>query len=191
MSISPRRFNFSDVKGISRDQLQQHYQLYLGYIRSQENILSILEREKPGNNQYRGLKEGETYSLDGIILHELYFRNLGQSSMRPDGRLLELMERDFGSYSEWINDFLRTGELARGWAVLAYNYRDERLHNFMQDAHNIGAVWHSTPLLVLDVYEHAYMIDFGINKEMYLQVFRRNIDWEVVNERFKHISKQL
>src|SRR5690554_3315558 len=104
MSISPRRFNFSDVKGISRDQLQQHYQLYLGYIRSQENILSILEREKPGNNQYRGLKEGETYSLDGIILHELYFRNLGQSSMRPDGRLLELMERDFGSYSEWIND---------------------------------------------------------------------------------------
>ncbi len=189
MGVRPKRFNFSDVIGISRNQLEQHYQLYLGYIRLLENVLSTLENEDQTNYEYRGLKEGETYALDGIVLHELYFSNLGQSIVEPDNKLLNLINRDFGSYERWLDNFLRTGDVARGWSILAYHYRDRRLHNIMQDAHNVGAVWDAAPLLVLDVYEHAYMIDFGIDKDRYLQIFRRNIDWSVVNERFNKIDQ--
>ncbi|WP_205739370.1 Fe-Mn family superoxide dismutase [Halocella sp. SP3-1] len=188
MAVEPKIFNFDDVKGISENQLNQHYQLYLGYINSLENIMTTLSTEEQTNYEYRGLKEGETYSLDGIVLHELYFANLAQTNVNPARELIWLINRDFGNYRNWLNDFMRTARVARGWAVLAYDYRDESLHNIMQDAHNVGVVWHAWPLLVLDVYEHAYMIDFGINKERYLEVFKQNIDWSIVNKRFYSLS---
>lgn len=184
MSVDPIDFDFDNVKGISRNQLNQHYQLYLGYIELLESVMGTLENEEQTSYEYRGLKNGETYSLNGIVLHELYFSNLGQSQVKPNSQLVELIERDFGSYNCWLDDFIRTGKVARGWTVLAYDYRDERLHNIMQDAHNVGSVWNSWPLLVLDVYEHAYMIDFGIDRDKYLDIFKQNIKWSVVNQRF-------
>lgn len=188
MAVIPKKFSFAEVKGITENQLTQHYQLYLGYIALLGNVMNSLLSKELTAYEYRGLKDGESYSLDGIVLHELYFSNLGQSPIEPACQLLELIKRDFGSYKAWLNDFIRTGKVARGWAVLAYAYRDNRLHNFMQDAHNVGVVWQAWPLLVLDVYEHAYMIDFGIDKEKYLEVFKQNINWSVVNKRFYELS---
>lgn len=188
MTIGAKKFNFDDVKGISEKQLNQHYQLYLGYINSLDNIMTTLSTEQQNNYEYRGLKEGESYSLNGVILHELYFSNLGQTPVKPARELIWLINRNFGNYHNWLNDFLYTAKVARGWAILAYDYRDESLHNIMQDAHNVGVVWQAWPLLVLDVYEHAYMIDFGINKEKYLEIFKQNIDWTVINKRFYNLS---
>lgn len=188
MKIQSRRFNFDDIVGLSRNQLRQHYQLYLGYIRLRDEILVNLENPGLSSYEYRGLKNGETYALNGIILHELYFANLGQSTEEPSRRLLYLINRDFGSYENWLADFIRTGKVGRGWSVLAYDYRDDMLHNIMQDAHNEGPVWDAQPLLVLDVYEHAYMIDFGIDKDRYLEVFQENIDWSEVNDRFGDVN---
>lgn len=184
MPVNPKKFNFDDIRGLSKKQLSQHYQLYLGYIKLLDTVMTNLSTKHQSSYEYRGLKEGETYSLNGIVLHELYFSNLGQTTIKPDRRLIQLLNRDFGSYDDWLTDFIRTGKAARGWAVLGYDYRDNRLHNIMQDTHNLGSVWHAWPLLVLDVYEHAYMIDYGINKEKYLAVFKQNIDWSVVNLRF-------
>ena len=98
-----------------------------------------------------------------------------------------LIKRDFGNFNDWIKDFIKCGANGRGWAILSYNYRDQRLQNIMQDTHNHGSVWESEPLLVLDVYEHAYMIDFGINKDKYLNIFRKNINWQIVNRRLNNI----
>lgn len=187
MQLTPERYDFSKVIGISQNQLEQHYQLYLGYISSLAQIMDRLEISIETNYEYRGLKDGETYSLNGIILHELYFANLGQSRVSPTEKLLEMIRRDFGSYSDWFNDFFKVGSISRGWAVLAYNLRDERLHNIMQNTHNQGLVWYGKPLLVLDIYEHAYMIDFGINRKKYLEIFEKNINWKIVNERFNQL----
>ena len=186
--VTPQEFDFYNIRGISKNQLQQHYQLYLGYIDLLAEVISTLEEEQ-SNYEYRGLKDGETYALNGIKLHELYFTNLGQTNSKPSSKLLKLIKRDFGSYQHWLNDFIRTGKVARGWAVLAFDYRDHRLHNIMQDTHNQGSLWVAKPLLVLDVYEHAYMIDFGINKAKYLKIFQDNINWSVVNDRVEDINK--
>ncbi len=189
MHIRPKRFNFRDVRGISQHQLEAHYQLYLGYIDLIENIMNTMDTERQTDYELRGLKEGETYALNGIVLHEYYFENLGLSDQKPSSSLIRMMERDFGSYQNWFDDFLRVGRIARGWAILAYDFRDGRLHNIMQDAHNQGDLWQAEPLLVLDVYEHAYLIEFGIDKKEYLQVFADNIDWSVVNERFSYLFR--
>ena len=187
MEVIPKNFDFQNIIGISENQLNQHYQLYLGYISSLNKIIDLLKNENLSSYEYRGLKNSETYSLNGIILHELYFSNLKNTNSNPDHKLETLIRRDFGNFNDWIKDFIKCGANGRGWAILAYNYRDQRLHNIMQDTHNYGSVWESEPLLVLDVYEHAYMIDFGINKDKYLNIFRKNINWQIVNRRLNNI----
>ena len=186
--IKAKKYNLSLVKGLSDSQLKQHYELYLGYVRKINEIRSKLKTldDIEGNTTYspfRGLKKGETYAINGVKLHELYFENIVAGTGIPTGRIIRLIEHDFGSYSEWEKRFRETGKSARGWTVLSYDYRDNRLHNYLLDAHDEGNVERTWPLLILDVYEHAYMIDFGIDREKYLNVFFNTINWDVVNKR--------
>src|SRR3989337_177248 len=99
------------------------------------------------------------------------------------------MDRDFGSWKECLADWKATAMSARGWVLTAYNFRDGLVHNYLLDAHNqlvpVG-VW---PLLVLDVYEHAYAIDFGVKRPPYIDVFMKNIRWDAVNKRLERVSK--
>ncbi|WP_425449806.1 superoxide dismutase [Dethiothermospora halolimnae] len=194
-SVKLKKFNFSNVKGLSSNQLKQHYQLYKGYVNKINEIWSILDSKtdfKNPNSTYseiRSLKLGESYSLDGVKLHELYFENLGGHNNAPYGEIKTLIDRDFGSYKNFITRLKDVGLSMRGWAVLAIEPIDQRLHVFGQDAHDVGAIWKSHPLLVLDVYEHAYMIDFGIDRKEYIDIFIDNIDWKVVNKRLRMFYK--
>ena len=187
MEVIAEEFDFSNIIGISEDQLIQHYQLYLGYISLRKKVLADLQNNNLSNYSYRGLKDGETYSLNGIVLHELYFSNLGQCQVRATDKLLNMIKRDFGSYNNWYDNFFKTASVSRGWTVLAYDFRDESLHNIMQDSHNQGPLWYGCPLLVIDVYEHAYIIDFWIDKKKYLNIIKKNINWKVVNKRFNRL----
>jgi Fe-Mn family superoxide dismutase len=108
---------------------------------------------------------------------------VGGAGQKPSGRILKLIEENFNSYPEWEKRFRGVGKSARGWAVLSFDYRDNKLHNYLLDAHDEGNTEETWPLLVLDVYEHAYMIDYGINREAYIDVFFKNINWNVVNKR--------
>lgn len=187
--IIPKKFNFNKVDGISINQLNQHYKLYEGYVSKLNEIWGILDQNiiyKNPNSTYskiRSLKLGESYSLDGVKLHELYFENLGGGNNKPFGEVLKLINRDFNSYETFIKRFKNIGLSMRGWVVLAIDPIDDRLHIFGSDAHDVGAIWNSYPLLIMDVYEHAYMIDFGINKKDYIDIFIENINWNVVNKR--------
>ncbi|MGM0411026.1 MAG: superoxide dismutase [Bacillota bacterium] len=188
MNIIAKKYDFSKVKGISDKQLNLHYQLYLNYINSFNKIMEILSTDNQNNFEFRGLQESKSYSINGIILHELYFENLGISNKNDiNNKLFRLIEITFGSFENWYSNFIKVALNSRGWAVLAYNYRNQRLHNIMQDSHNTYLFWNSKPLLVLDIYEHAYMIDFDINKSKYLNIFLNNIDWKIVNKRFSKI----
>jgi Fe-Mn family superoxide dismutase len=130
------------------------------------------------------LKVEETFNWDAVKLHELYFWNLGGTGGPAKGRIRTMIDRDFESFDKWKEDFLAAGKAARGWVVLAYDCDDKTLHNFLQDVHNVGVVWRAIPLLVLDVYEHAYFIDFGIDRAKYMDAFFANVDWDEINRRF-------
>lgn len=194
--IVPKEFDFQSIEGISKKQLTQHYQLYKGYVEKINFIWRKLKEEKFTNpnttySPYRCLKSGESYALNGVKLHELYFGNLGGKKNKPYGKLFKKIKTDFGSFENWKKDFLDAGKSARGWVVVAFDLIDGKLRNYLCDAHDQGGIWNTLPVLVLDVYEHAYMIDFGIDRSKYLKVFMKNINWETCEDRYHEILKHL
>jgi Fe-Mn family superoxide dismutase len=184
------------MPGFSERQILEHFNvLYKGYV---NKINEIREKLPSANRQeanatyseYRGLKKGETFAMDGVILHELYFENLGGLGGMPEGSLLRQIENDFGSFNGWLQDFRAAGMAARGWAVLTFNPRDRRLHNYLQDAHDQGVITNTTAILVLDVYEHAYFIDYGTRKADYITSFMQNVDWMAAERRWEKLKMQ-
>ena len=189
--FNPEKFKFSkDLKGMTLKMLQEHFKLYEGYVKKTNEIQSKIESadksEANGVFSYIGeLKRQETFAVNGMKLHEIYFAHLGGDG-KPKGELVKMIEKDFGSLDNWKLDMIATGISARGWAILAFDYKDNRLHNYGSDAHNVGAVWGAAPLIVLDVYEHAYFMDYGVNRKDYINSFFENLDWSFANDLVKN-----
>lgn len=176
------------LRGISQKTLEEHYKLYNGYVNKTNEIwekLKIADRSNANASysEYRELKLEETYCLDGVKLHELYFENLGSNGGYPDGLIASMITLDFGSFDNWKEDFIACGISSRGWTLLCFDPIDLKLHNYLQDLHNHGVVSRAVPLLVLDTYEHAYFIDYGTDKKSYINAFMDNIKWSEVNRR--------
>lgn len=196
-NIKPETFDFKSVKGITTKQLDEHYKLYLGYVNTLNKIWNTTyiaanyEDSNPTYSTMRSLKRGETYALDGVKLHQLYFENMTGGSNTPGGSILNIIKNQFSSYDNFISYFTNVGLSIRGWAVLSIDSLDNKLHIIGSDSHDNGAVWLSYPILVMDVYEHAYFMDFGTDRKKYISTFIKNINWSVLNSRFKkYISMQ-
>jgi superoxide dismutase, Fe-Mn family len=129
----------------------------------------------------RALKVDLTFAIGGIKNHELYFAHLGGGGGDPAGAFASLVKRDFGSVDAWRSDLRATGIAARGWAWTAYDWDEGRLFNYIGDAQNTFPVWNATPVVALDVYEHAYFIDYQTDRAAYIDAFFGNLDWDVVN----------
>jgi Fe-Mn family superoxide dismutase len=189
--LSKKPLKNKEIPGIlSEKQLSDHYTLYEGYVNKTNEIWQAYETvDRSKANQtysaFRALKSEESFALNGVKLHEAYFYNMGGKGGRPTGKIAELIERDFGSFEKWEEDFKASAIAARGWVVLAYDLDDHRLHNYSQDAHNVGAIWAAVPLLVIDTYEHAYTIDYGVRRPPYIDNFMKTIDWDEVNARLE------
>ena len=177
------------MEGISKEEVDQHYGiLYKGYVNKLNEIRRKMDTvdfaaANQSFSELRSLKTEETFCLNGSKLHEWYFDNLGGHGGEAQGRIRELIDRDFGSYQKFETEFKATGLAVRGWVVLAYDLDDEKLHIYGQDAHNVGVPWGAYPLLILDVYEHAYGIDYGVKRAPYIDAFMKNLDWNEVNTR--------
>jgi len=176
-----------ELDGISRAAVEAHYKLYQGYVSKRNEILEKLESVdlSSANQVYselRGLKVELTFAVGGIKNHELYFEHLGGDGGEPDGAVAQLLRRDFGSVAEWRNDLKATAMAARGWAWTAYDWDEGRLFNYIGDAQNTFPVWNATPLVALDVYEHAYFLDYQTDRAAYVEAFFANLDWSVVND---------
>jgi Fe-Mn family superoxide dismutase len=187
--ITPRELKpaLYELEGISRETIDAHYKLYQGYVNKRNEILAKLEDVDPSaaNQVYselRALKVDLTFALGGIKNHELYFEHLGGTGGDPAGIFAELVKRDFGSVADWKADLKATGLAGRGWAWTAYDWDEGRLFNYIGDAQNTFPVWNATPLVGLDVYEHAYFIDFGTDRASYIDAFFNNLDYDVVND---------
>jgi Fe-Mn family superoxide dismutase len=186
--IAPRELKpaLYDLDGISRSTVEAHYKLYQGYVGKRNEILSKLaEIDLSSANQIyseiRGLKVELSFAVGGIKNHEIYFEHLGGPGGEPDGAVADLIKRDFGSAQAWRDDLKATGMSGRGWAWTAYDWDEGRLFNYVGDAQNTFPVWNATPLVALDVYEHAYWLDYQTDRASYIDAFFANLDWGVVN----------
>lgn len=186
--ITARKLNpvLLELEGISRETIEAHYRLYEGYVSKRNEILTKLALVDLGtanqvSSDLRALKVEFTFALGGIKNHELYFAHLGGTGGDPKGAFARLVARGFGSAAAWKADLKATAIAARGWAWTAYDWDEGRLFNHIGDAQNTFPVWNSTPLVALDVYEHAYFADFGTDRGSYIDAFFNNLDYAVVD----------
>ncbi len=186
--IAPRPLDprLLELDGISRATVEAHYRLYQGYVAKRNEILARLADIDPGaaNQVYsdvRALKLELTFAVGGVKNHEIYFQHLGGDGGDPDGAAAALIERDFGSVEAWRADLKATAMAGRGWAWTAYDWDEGRLFNYLGDAQNTFPIWNATPLVALDVYEHAYFLDYQTDRASYIDAFFRNLDWVVVS----------
>jgi len=183
---------YDELDGLSEKQLKEHHDvLYAGYVKKigeiEEKLKQVDVSAANGTfSDLRELKLEETFALNGVKLHEGYFDNmiLGGSpstSLRANNQIFDLIIRDFGSYEMWEKEFKAMGLCARGWVVLGYDLDERKLKNILCDSHNQGGVWNMVALLIMDVYEHAYFLDYATGRKAYIESFFRNINWDFVN----------
>lgn len=178
--------------GLSEKQIAEHLKLYQGYVKKSQEI-----REKFGKadwqdvniteSEIRSLVIGETFANNGVRLHEAYFENISADKQEPSGKAKELVIEKFKGIEEFNKRITSFALSVRGWVVLAWDLESKRLRIFGTDQHDI-AVWNVVPLIVLDMYEHAYFIDFGTDKKAYLEWFLDHINWNVVSERASKLN---
>ncbi len=181
------------LKGISKKTIEAHLKLYQGYVNKyneiREKLSQLIDDDYTKGNQVfstiRELKTELSFAWGGVINHEIYFSGLGgTTSKTPTGKLLKQIKKDFGSFDSFNKDLKATGLAARGWAWTVWNSREKRLYNHLGDSQNSYLLWETKPIIALDVYEHAYFIDFGINRSSYIDTFFSNLDWTVVESNF-------
>jgi Fe-Mn family superoxide dismutase len=175
-----------ELDGISRQTIEAHYKLYQGYVAKRNEILGRLAGVDlaAANQTYSELRELKvelTFAIGGIKNHELYFEHLGGVGGEPKGAFGALVTRDFGSVDAWRADLKATGIAGRGWAWTAYDWDEGRLFNYIGDAQNTFPVWNASPLVGLDVYEHAYFIDYDTDRPAYIDAFFANLDYSVID----------
>lgn len=187
--IITKNFDFTNIKDISLNQLNQHYMLYTKYVKTMNKLNRIIPEHKYYENcssnfsDIRNIQNTLSFNLNAVKLHELYFSNMTGLNTYPSAKFIKIIDYYFNSFENFIKQFKCIGMAMRGWVVLCYDIFTENLFIYGQDSHNTQLVMSAYPILVMDVYEHAYMIDFGINKEKYINIFLKNIDFNIVNRR--------
>jgi superoxide dismutase, Fe-Mn family len=187
----PLRFNPAKLTGLSERLITSHWENnYQGSVRALNSVEGKLAAALADNDFpplfYGGLKREELHRTGSVILHEYYFDGLGGDG-RPAGEVAEALARSFGSNEAWEQEFRRTAmSLAggSGWTVLAFNPHSRSLHNYWAWDHMHGAVT-GVPLIALDMYEHSYHMDYGTAAARYIDAFIANLDWEVIEARYR------
>lgn len=185
---------FGELKGISQKTIDIHWgKLYQGYVKKWQEIQEKLKTAdlslaNATFSDLRALKIEETFAANGVLLHEAYFDILVGDG-QPAGEIVKQIAQDFGSLANWQAEFKALGLCARGWVILAYDFNDGKLRNYIADWHNQGGVWGSAPIIVLDVYEHAYFIDFGADRKSYIETYFENLNWLAINKKYLKIIK--
>jgi Fe-Mn family superoxide dismutase len=183
------------LNGVSLRLIESHYENHYGGALRRLNAiteqLEALDFDTAPGHLVNSLKREQLIALNSTLLHELYFASLAFGDGRPTDRLAEALTRDFGSVDRWRSEFtVMANALAggSGWVLLVYVPRDHRLVNQYAGDHG-QTIAGGIPILALDMYEHAYHIDFGANARAYIETFHRNIDWRSVDGRYEDVLK--
>ncbi|MDO8618097.1 MAG: Fe-Mn family superoxide dismutase [Candidatus Uhrbacteria bacterium] len=187
---------FKSLIGISDKTMAIHHdKLYVGYVNKlnevSEKLMAMnesgvgLDAANQTYSDLRALRDAETFAVNGVYLHEYYFEVLGGDG-KPTGALVDDLTEKYGSLEKFITFFSATGMAVRGWVVLCWDTQAKKLKIYGSDAHSQGGVWGCLPILVLDVYEHAYFIDYGSDRKAYIADWWKNIDWKKANELYEN-----
>ena len=186
--LTPKTFaSIRELNGSSQRTQEEHYELYKGYIAKTNEIQKKLDTvDRSTANQIfsdlRSLRVDLSFAIGGVKNHEIFFGHLGGKGGAPLAKTAELIARDFPSYDAWLADFKASGLAARGWVWLAYDHDLNMLTTVVGDAQNTFPLWNATPILAMDVYEHAYWLDYGRLRAKYIEAFFNNLDWGVVEQ---------
>jgi Fe-Mn family superoxide dismutase len=190
-----RDFKLSGLEGISDKTLEAHFALYQGYVKNtnllNEQILEKIQKIKVGGTDpvYAELTRHLGFEYGGMVLHEYYFENLAPKGRgKPSNELSEAIKNCFGSFDSWKQAFVAVGEMRGvGWAILYQDPATARLSNHWVALHQDGVPSGFKPILVMDVWEHAFVLDFTPSgRSKYINAFFSNVNWEPVNERLKN-----
>ncbi len=191
----PLPFDPTKLNGISEKLIRSHHENnYTGAVKAlnavEQRLVALAKEKDLPAYIYGDLKRQELIRTGSIVLHEKYFANLGGNG-KADGSSKKLIEQWFGSYEAWEAEFKRTGNAlsgGSGWTILAFNQHSKELHNYWSADHTSNAPF-TVPLLVLDMYEHAYQMDYGAAAAKYIDAFMTNVNWQEVNRRVENLGK--
>ena len=194
---APKALPFDPTKlaGISEKLIKSHHENnYTGAVKAlnvvEQHLAEMSKMKDMPAYLYGELKREELIRTGSVVLHEHYFANLGGNG-KADGNALKMIKQWFGSYETWEAEFKRTGNAlsgGSGWTVFAYNCHTKEFHNYWSSDHSTNAPF-TVPLLVLDMYEHAYQMDYGAAAGKYVDAFMTNVNWEEVNRRVEMCAK--
>ena len=184
------------MEGFSETLLKNHFTLYQGYVTNTNKLMgtlaSMLKDGKVGTPEYAELKRRMGWEFNGMRLHEYYFDNLGgKAALDKSGKPAKKLAENFGSYEDWEKDFRGTGTVRGiGWVILYQDNVSGKLFNQWINEHDVGHPAGCVPILVMDVFEHAFITDYGLKRADYIEAFFKNINWAVVGSRLKWMTSQ-
>ena len=179
------------MEGFSETLLKNHFTLYQGYVTNTNKLMDTLalmvKDGRIGTPEYAELKRRMGWEFNGMRLHEYYFDNLGRkAAFDKSGKLAKRLAEDFGSYENWDKDFKGTGTMRGiGWVILYQDNVSGRLVNQWINEHDVGHPAGCVPILVMDVFEHAFITDYGLKRTDYIEAFFKNVNWAVAENRLK------
>lgn len=191
MPYEARKFDLKGLSGISDETLRMHFKLYEGYVKGTNGLTAKIDailadgkidaEETPA---YSELTRRLGFEYNGMVLHEYYFENLTSDRQRPEGEFRARTESSFGSFDRWKTDFAGIGNMRGvGWAICYENPANGRVSNHWVTLHEHGNVAGFMPILVMDVWEHAYLLDHGTERAKYVDAFFANVAWDVADRR--------
>lgn len=173
------------MEGMSDALLNNHFTLYQGYVKQTNALFEKFNTTEAGSPEFAELHRRFGWEWNGMRLHELYFDNLTKGGANlNEGTLKRKIDAAWGSVENWQKDFVGIGTMRGiGWAMLAYDENNDKLINIWINEHDTGHLAGVMPLLVMDVFEHAFMLDYGVKRADYINAFMASVDWHTVEER--------
>ena len=195
MTYEAKNFdNLLGTQGFSDQLLKNHFTLYQGYVTNTNKLadlmMSMVKEGKTAAPEFAELKRRFGWEFNGMRLHELYFGNMKKSGsqLNKNSQLFKKLTEIFGSLENWEKAFKAVGTMRGiGWVILCYDKQGDKLFNIWINEHDVGHLAGTTSLLIMDVFEHAYMLDYGLKKADYIEAFFKAIDWDVVSKRFEEV----
>jgi len=192
----PKELRYEEIPGLlTKAQVTPHYRAhYSGALTRFNAIETQLDerfrgKDPLGGDAYVFLQKDKLNRMNSVLLHELYFDNLIAKPPQPAQDIRTALARRFGTFERWQEDFKGCCMAANGWGILARDIVNGKLYNVASDLHEIGVIWLGQPLVVCDVYEHAFYVDYQNRKQEYVNRFVQFLDWDEINRRWQALNR--